>query len=135
MPILELKADESTIRRILRAIWNRVFQHVQSPADQPDHGLNRPGIHPAVGTEPIPTETTRQRLREAVACLERLDAERERRADARFEKSTENRIVWTELIELELQEIDEQVSRIRSSAGRATESNLRGGSADERDDS
>jgi hypothetical protein len=86
--------------------------------------LDKLGIRPAVPTEPFPTETTRQRLSEAMARLERLDAERERRADARFGKTTENRIIWGELIELEMQEIDEQVSRICSSAGRATQSNL-----------
>jgi hypothetical protein len=119
MPILELKADESAIRRILRAISDTLFRHARSPADQPHHGLDKLG----------------QRLSEAVARLERLDAERERRADARFGKITENRIVWSELIELEMQEIDEQISRIRSSAGRATQSNLRGGGAHEHDDS
>ena len=124
MPILELKADEPAIRRILRAISDALFPHGRSPADQPQHGLDKLGIRPAVPTEPFPTETTRQRLSEAMARLERLDAERERRADARFGKTTENRIIWGELIELEMQEIDEQVSRICSSAGRATQSNL-----------
>ena len=54
----------------------------------------------------------RERLAEAVARLERLDTERERRGDSGFGRTAESRIIWGELIELELQEIDEQVSRI-----------------------
>jgi hypothetical protein len=61
--------------------------------------------------------TTRQRLAEEKACLEDLDAERKRRRDSRFGRTTEDRVVWSELLELELQEIDEQLSRIRSAAG------------------
>jgi hypothetical protein len=78
-------------------------------------------------TEMRRMQTTRHRLAEAVARLERLDAERERRGDSRFGQTTENRIIWGELIELELQEIDEQVGRICNSSGRivqaATQSN------------
>ena len=49
----------------------------------------------------------------------------------------ENRIIWCELIELELQEIDEQVSRICAAAARNPRAavNLREGGALERDDS
>jgi hypothetical protein len=86
-----------------------------------------------------PSRTTRQRLTEAVAHLERVEAERERRGNSRFGKTTEDRIVWGELIELELQEIDEQVSRICGAAGRSPQahiqSNPRNGGPHERDES
>jgi ABC-type phosphonate transport system ATPase subunit len=65
-----------------------------------------------VKAEPYPLDTTRRRLIEGAACLERLDAERERRGDSHFGKTTEDRVVWGQLIELELQEIDEQLSRL-----------------------
>jgi len=55
---------------------------------------------------------TRQRLAEEKAHLEQLDAERRRRRDSRFGKVAEDRIIWFELIELELQDLDEQVNRI-----------------------
>jgi len=61
----------------------------------------------------------RQRLAEEKARLERLDAERERRGDPGFGRTAEERIVWFELIELELQDIDEQVSRISHAASGA----------------
>jgi hypothetical protein len=84
----------------------------------------------AARTTPCHTKTSRHRLAEA-ARLERLEAERERQGDSHFGKTTENRIVCGELIELELQEIDEQVSRICSAAGRGPRapirSNLRAG--------
>jgi hypothetical protein len=74
-------------------------------------------------------QTPDRRLAESVARLARLDAERERRGDSSFGKTAENQIVWGELIELELQEMDEQVSRICNSAGRSaqegTQSDLR----------
>lgn len=63
------------------------------------------------------TSTIRCRLAEEKACLERLDAEREYRGDSDFGKSNEDRIVWGELLELELQDVDEQVNRICRSAG------------------
>gem|GEM_PF-1483070 len=68
--------------------------------------------------EPCSADTLRQRMSEEKAALEHLDAERQRRGDSRFGKTTEDRIVWGQLIDLELQEIDEQVSRICGSAGR-----------------
>ena len=64
------------------------------------------------------TSPIQRRLAEGEARLERLDAERARRADASLGRTTEERIVWRELLELELQEIDEQVSRIQDAAGR-----------------
>ena len=63
------------------------------------------------------TDTIRQRLAEEKACLGRLDAERKRRGDLGFGKPTEDKIIWGELLELELQDIDEQVSRICGAAG------------------
>jgi len=59
---------------------------------------------------------TWQRLAEAKACLEDLDAERADRGDSSFGKATEDRIVWNELLYLELQDIDEQVSRSSQAA-------------------
>ena len=58
-----------------------------------------------------------QRLAEEHLVLERLCAERERLHDSRFGSATEQRIIWGELLELELQDIDEQMSRIRGAAG------------------
>jgi hypothetical protein len=137
MPILESKADKSGIRRVLRAISDALFRRGVVSANP--LGVDRPGACSSTKTEPCHTKTTRHRLADAVARLERLEAERERRGDSRFGKITENRIVWGELIQLELQEIDEQVSRICSAAGRSPlapmKSNLREGRPHERDDS
>jgi hypothetical protein len=135
MPILELKANESAIRRIMRAIWGTLFRRRQTSADKLGPGVEWPADAGSAKEQPDPSKLSRQRLAEAVVRLERLDAQRERRGDSSFGKTTENRIIWSELIELEMQEIDEQVSRICSSAGRPTQSNRRGGGAHERDDS
>jgi hypothetical protein len=68
----------------------------------------------------------RHRLAEDKAILEYLDAERERRREPSFGKTTEERVVWGELLKLELQDLDEQLSRICDAAGGATSRNPRG---------
>ena len=135
MPTLELKADQSAIRRILRALWNALFGQGRTSADKPAPGAQPPGTAGNPKKEPGPDQSSRRRLAESMARMERLDAERERRGDSRYGKTIENGIIWSELIELEMQEIDEQVSRICSSAGRPAPSNPRGGGAHERHDS
>jgi hypothetical protein len=58
--------------------------------------------------------TIRQRLAEGKARLDRLDAQRGRQARSDFGMTAGQRIIWGELLELELQDIDEQVSHICS---------------------
>jgi hypothetical protein len=95
-----------------------------------------PGGALSAKAEPCPPKPVRKRLAKGKAALEHLEAERERRGDPRFGQTTEDRIVWNELIELELQEIDEQVSRISRAAGQSprapSPSNLREGGSHER---
>jgi hypothetical protein len=55
--------------------------------------------------------TTWRRLAEEKTCLDHLDAERAYRRDSGFGKTTEDRILWSELLDLELQDIDEQARR------------------------
>lgn len=59
-----------------------------------------------------------QRLAEGRARLERIAAERDGRNDPDFGRTSEDRIVWRELLELELQDVDEEVNRIRETADR-----------------
>lgn len=58
-----------------------------------------------------------QRLAEEKAYLEHLDLERVHRGDPSFNKTIEERIIWGELLELELQEVDEQIERISETSG------------------
>ena len=51
-----------------------------------------------------------RRLSEEMACLEQLALERKRRNDPEFGKATEDRMIWGELLELELEAIDEQIN-------------------------
>ncbi|MBZ5626280.1 MAG: hypothetical protein LAQ69_47490 [Acidobacteriia bacterium] len=76
--------------------------------------LNGPGH---TKTEECLRSTICQRLDEGKARLEHLDTERTRRGDSGFGKTTEDRIVWGELLDLELQDIDEQIRRICHAAG------------------
>jgi len=134
MPILEVKAEPSAIRRILRAIGNVLLRRGRRSAGE--RRLNSRGT---AKTEPLLATMRRQRLAEAAARLENLEAQRELHGDSHLGMTTENRIVWNELIELELQEIDEQVNRICSAAdGDAkapAKSNLREGGLHGRDHS
>lgn len=58
-----------------------------------------------------------QRLAEEKAYLEHLDLERVHRGDPSFNRAIEERIIWGELLELELQEVDEQIERISETSG------------------
>jgi len=63
--------------------------------------------------------TIRERLAEAKASLDYLDVERERRCDPDFGKQIEAQIVWRELLELELQDAEERITRMCDAAERA----------------
>ena len=52
-----------------------------------------------------------RRLAEEFALLQQIDFERSARADFGYGRATEDRVIWRELFDLELQEVDEQVSR------------------------
>ena len=67
---------------------------------------------------PIPDAPSRRRLAESFCCLQDIDFMRDDSGDHLFAKSAEERIVWRELLELELQEIDEQIERITDDAKR-----------------
>ena len=66
---------------------------------------------------PAPNSETRRRLAEEMARLQMLQVERDRLGDPAYEKTVEDEIIWNELVELEIQDIDEQLTRIRNSAG------------------
>ena len=57
------------------------------------------------------TYVVNKRLAKAAACLERLDAERACCRDPNLGKGMEERIIWRELLDLELQEFDEEIER------------------------
>jgi hypothetical protein len=58
------------------------------------------------------TSLLHERLAKAVAYLERLDVERFAHGKPSLGKSIEERIIWRELLDLELQEFDEQTERL-----------------------
>ena len=60
--------------------------------------------------------TIHERLAEARCHLQCLDRVRSFTGDPRFGKTIEQRIVWRELLDLELQDLDEQIERICESA-------------------
>jgi hypothetical protein len=62
---------------------------------------------------------TRKRLVAAVSILEEIQRDRVDCRDALLNKLVEERIIWRELIDLELQEVDDQIERISEAAGEA----------------
>lgn len=124
---------------LIAFIADTLFPRRAYSTDQRPPVSERPDGHASASAAPCPTTTVRQRLAEGKASLEHLDAERERRGDSRFGATTEDVVVWGELIELELQDIDEQVSRICGTAGLSPQapmkSNLREGEPHKRNDS
>jgi hypothetical protein len=78
---------------------------------RPEPPRRVPAREPQQSRRELPASDIRHRLAEGQAELDRLDAERRRRGDPRIGKTVEERIIWGELLELELQDIDERVSR------------------------
>lgn len=66
----------------------------------------------------VDASPTFQRLVEEYAMLSRLEVERVERGEPNFGKAIEERILWRELLELELQDVDEQIERIAGAAER-----------------
>ena len=60
---------------------------------------------------------TQKRLADAFACLEKLERQRAHGQGPVFGKFVEERIIWRELLDLELQAVDEQIERISAAAG------------------
>jgi hypothetical protein len=58
------------------------------------------------------TSVLHERLAKAAAYLERLDVERFAHGNPNLGKTIEERIIWRELLDLELQEFDEQMERL-----------------------
>jgi hypothetical protein len=114
MPIPEWKTLRSSILKILSAAGSIAKQVAGSGSPE---------------LEKCGASTIRHRLEEGKTCLEYLDAERECRSDPSFGRVIEEQVVWGELLELELQDVDEQLSRICDAAGGATDQNPRGSKA------
>jgi len=120
---------------LIAFISDALYPPTRTSTAQPSPVRERPS-----GADNRRATAIRQRMAEEKAWLEHLDTERERRGDSGFGKTTEDRIVWGELLELELQDIDEQVNRIRGAAGRRpgksmeTNLHLREGGSHERND-
>ena len=58
-----------------------------------------------------------ERLERGFSRLQDIQVVRNHRQDSLFGKSIEERIVWREPLELELQDVDEQIERISAAAG------------------
>jgi hypothetical protein len=71
----------------------------------------------ALTSNPARTCPVQERLEQAFWRLESIEAVRNHRGDPVFGRSAESSIVWRELLDLELQDIDEQIERISATAG------------------
>ena len=58
-----------------------------------------------------------ERLERALSRLQGIQLVRNHRQDRFFGKSAEERIIWRELLDLELQDVDEHIERISAAAG------------------
>lgn len=103
---------------LIAVIADSVFPSTREPTGQPQVSGRTLSAGIARSAK-VRSNAIRQRLAEEKSCLEHLDAERAHQGDSGFGKTTEERIIWGELLELELQDIDEQVSRIAQAADNA----------------
>ena len=105
------------ISRIFRSLlqWLGVGGNTLKPRARPDDSsLFRRRGH----MENARTATVPHRLAEEKACLDYLESERFRRGDPNFGKALETKTIWRELLDLELEEADERIRRIRNAAER-----------------
>lgn len=65
----------------------------------------------------VPNGATAERLNRAFNRLQDIQLVRNHRKDPFFGKSAEDRFIWRELLDLELQDVDEQIERISAAAG------------------
>jgi len=86
---------------IISRITDAIFP-ISTPV-QPDQS---PALKP-VSFSPRPVTSVKDRLADGKACLDYIAGERTHSGDPHFGQETEDRIVWGELLELELQAIDE----------------------------
>ena len=81
----------------------------------------------SVSSDCAPGSATRQRLRQSFSRLQYIQLVRSLQQDSLFGKFAEDRIIWRELVELELQYVDEQIERISTAAGGRSGSTERSG--------
>src|ERR1019366_686922 len=70
-----------------------------------------------VSDNPISDNPTCERLARAFSRLQDIQLVRDFQRDRRLEKTTEDRLIWRELLDLELQEADEKMERLCAAAG------------------
>jgi len=112
MPVLKSKAHQFAIQGVPLAPVVRFLCTLLARL-----GIARPKNRSATSNPVDGMELIRRRLADEKSRLDSLDAERESCGESGLAKVREDRIVWHELIELELQDIDEQVTRIRLLSG------------------
>ena len=83
---------------------------VDGPPEPPP--VYAPPALPALPSRPAVTAVGK-RLADAKACLDEIDEERKHSGRTGLARMAEQRIVWNELLDLELQDIDEQLEQIR----------------------
>ncbi len=66
---------------------------------------------------PLQLLNPHERLKRAFNRLQGIQLVRNHRQDRFFGKSAEERIIWRELLDLELQDVDEQIERLSAAAG------------------
>jgi hypothetical protein len=111
--------EDMVVALLIAFLADAIFPRKLEPSDQPCPELAcMPGAPPTGLDER--SRMIQQRLAEEKLLLDQLDSEREYRGDSNFRKATEDRIIWGELLDLELQDFDEQLNRIRQTAGDAS---------------
>jgi hypothetical protein len=111
--------EDMVVALLIGFLADAIFPCKLEPSDQHSPEL---ACMPGARTRGLEERSTviKQRLAEEKSLLDQLDSEREYRGDSNFRKTAEDRIVWGELLDLELQDFDEQLNRIRQTAGDAS---------------
>jgi len=98
---------------LIALLTDCICPRTPAPSVDLDSAAEPPRAFEDSGVRPRPANANARRLADAKNRLERLDAERELRHNPAYCQTAEDRIVWRELLELELQDIDDRVGRLR----------------------
>jgi hypothetical protein len=98
---------------LIALLTDCICPRTPAPSGDLDSAAEPPCAFEDSGVRPRQANASARRLADAKIRLERLDAERELRHNPAYCQTAEDRIVWRELLELELQDIDDRVGRLR----------------------
>jgi hypothetical protein len=115
---LALFVEGMTTALLIALLANSIFPREQASAVPPVQRPTLPTTSACRESGGTAMDTLGQRLAKGKDILERLDAARIRQGNQCFGKTAEDKVIWCELLDLELQDLDELIGGGRKAGAR-----------------